>query len=132
MQENRKFHGVDGPGTSRTWRFSVQQLKMFDDSKSEIGRAGFKHNSGDGDPIDCGDGDPFSWKTKLPDSLDMTPEARHQYIQFSIGSLSWTTRDSKGDKQCKVGGWSSGFSPSVSRGDSKRIQNYLTTEYSFG
>jgi hypothetical protein len=81
---------VDGPGTHRTWYFSVQQPRMLDHDKNEIGRAGFKTNSGDGDPIDCGDSNTYNWGTKLPDYLRITPEARGDYVQFDIGARSWT------------------------------------------
>lgn len=61
IRENQSWRGVDGPGTKRTWSFSIQQLRMLDHDKQEIGRAGFKKNSGDGDPIKCGDANLYSW-----------------------------------------------------------------------
>ncbi|KAJ3539856.1 hypothetical protein NM208_g5315 [Fusarium decemcellulare] len=124
LRENVKWFGVDGPGTKRTWWFSVQQLRMVDGAKNEIGRARFKKNSGDGDPIECGDGDPFSWETKLPDRLDITPEARNDYVQFNIGGRSWTTHKKDGETSCSVGGYSGRYSPIVSHGASESIHEF--------
>lgn len=91
---------------------------MKDGANKEIGRLGFKKDSGDGDPQGEGDGNPIQWETKLPDKLQITSEAQgnpRDYIQFSIGAQSWTTSDGNtSNPRCNVGGWSSDFSPAVS------------------
>lgn len=91
---------------------------MKDGAGHEIGRLGFKKNSGDGDPQSEGDKSPLHWQTKLPDTLAIKSEAAghpRDYIQFDIGRQSWKTSDpDTGIPGCKVRGWSSHFSPSVS------------------
>lgn len=91
---------------------------MKDGAGNEIGRLGFKKDSGDGDPQGEGDGNPLHWETKLPDKLSITSEAQgnpRDYMQFYIGSQSWSTNSpDTGTPRCNVGGWSSNFSPSVS------------------
>lgn len=120
LREDEAWDGQDGPGTSRTYHFHVEKLKMFDNDKNEIGQAGFKSDgSGDGDPISCGDSNPYSWETKLPDNLKITPEAQNDYIQFDIGNRSWKSSDSSGDKQCSVGGFDTRLTPQVSHESSE-------------
>lgn len=91
---------------------------MKDGAGNEIGRLGFKKNSGDGDPQSEGDGNSLNWETKLPDKLVITSEAQgnpRDYIQFTIGGQSWKTSDpDTGTPRCNVGKWNSHYSPAVS------------------
>lgn len=52
-----------------------------------------------GDPIN--DGDHMTIQGPLPYPIAVTGEHENDYIQFSYGSLSWTSRDSR----CSNGGW---------------------------
>ena len=118
LQEDEQWSGVDGPGTERSWSYQIEQALMKDGAGNEIGRLGFKKDSGDGDPQSEGDGNSLQWETKLPDKLIITSEAQgdpKDYIQFTIGAQSWKTSDpATGTPRCKVGGWSSSYSPAVS------------------
>ncbi len=91
---------------------------MKDGAGNEIGRLGFKKDSGDRDPQSEGDKNPLNWETKLPDKLVITSEAQghpRDYVQFTIGGQSWTTNDpDTGTPRCNVGGWNSDYSPTVS------------------
>lgn len=118
LQEDEQWSGIDGPGTERHWHFQIQQALMKDGTGNEIGRLGFKKNSGDGDPQSEGAGNSLNWETKLPDKLVITSEAQgnpRDYIQFTIGGQSWKTSDpDTGTPRCNVGGWNSHYSPAVS------------------
>ena len=56
-----------------------------------------------GDPINAKD--PLSFASKLTNPLIVTGEHQNDYIQFSLGALSWTSRDTTGPAHCKNGGW---------------------------
>lgn len=115
LHQHEDFFGDDGPGTRRDHTYYVEQLQIFGGDGTElVGRAGYKPNSGDADPIECGDGNPFRWGTALPDKMEITPEARDDYIQFTIGPISWKSSDTEGDKKCKVDDWDTQYDPVVS------------------
>ncbi|XXH06190.1 hypothetical protein Hte_012636 [Hypoxylon texense] len=118
LQEDESWYGVDGPGTKRTWKYHIERATMRDGAGATIGTIGFAANGKDADPQSAGDGNPLVWGTNLPDRLSITPEAQgnpRDYVQFTIGSQSWTTNDpNSGRPRCKVGGWSSNFTPAVS------------------
>lgn len=109
---------MDGPGTERHWSYGIEKAIMKDGAGNEIGRLGFKKDSGDGDPQPEGDGNPLNWETKLPEKLAITSEAQgnpRDYIQFTIGGQSWKSSDpDEGTPRCNVGGWTSRYSPAVS------------------
>ncbi|KAL8724612.1 MAG: hypothetical protein Q9181_006752 [Wetmoreana brouardii] len=115
LQEDEQWSGIDGPGTERHWHYQIEKALMKDHAGNEIGRLGFKKNSGDGEPQSEGDKNPLNWQTKLPQILAITSEAQghpRDYVQFTIGSQSWKTSDpDTGTPRCNVGGWSSDYSP---------------------
>ncbi|KAI2615686.1 hypothetical protein GGR54DRAFT_264601 [Hypoxylon sp. NC1633] len=115
MQEDESWFGVDGPGTERTWKYHIERATMKDGAGNTISTVGFAANGKDADPQSAGDGSPLVWSTNLPDTLSITPEAQgnpRDYVQFTIGSQSWTTNDpDSGRPRCNVGGWSSHYSP---------------------
>lgn len=115
LQEDESWSGVDGPGTKRTWKYHIERATMRDGAGATIGTVGFAANGKDADPQSAGDGNPLVWDTRLPDALSITPEAQgdpRDYVQFTIGSQSWTTNDpDSGRPRCNVGGWSSHYSP---------------------
>lgn len=118
LQEDESWTGIDGPGTERIFTYHIEQALMKDGAGKEIGRLGFKKDSGDGDPQEEGDGNPLEWETKLSNKLQITSEAQgdpKDYIQFTIESQSWKTSDANaGNPRCEVGGWSGDFTPIVS------------------
>ena len=119
LQEDEKWSGMNTPGYQRTYTFDIEQGLMKDGAGNEIGRVGFKTNSGDGDPVEEGDGNPLNWQDVLPDKLQIISEANAgDYVQFYIGTNSWKAK--QGDQNfgsppgCNVGGWSSSLQPHVS------------------
>ena len=63
-------------------------------------------NSGLGEPINVGNGSTFgSNPGPLPNPIQITGEHKNDYIQFTYGSLSWTSRDKTGVANCTNGGW---------------------------
>ena len=117
LQEDESWSGVDGPGTKRHWTYHIEKDTMKDNAGNTIGTDGFASDGTDGSPEKAGDGDPLKWSTKIPDPLVLTPEPGgnpRDYIQFTVGSQSWTTDNQTGMPYCNVGGWSSNYSPAVS------------------
>ncbi|KAK8876993.1 hypothetical protein PGQ11_001939 [Apiospora arundinis] len=104
LQEDESWSGVDGPGTSRKWKFHVQNMVMRDPNGKEMGRQD--------NMVEAGHGNPFSWKTQaMQGTLEITPEASGDYIQFAIGKQSWRSDQVKGPSRCSVGGFNSKYSP---------------------
>lgn len=110
LQEDESWSGVDGPGTKRTWHYHLEQGLLKDGAGATIGTI-------DGDPVSAGDGNPYHWNSKLPNSLDVTPEAQgnpRDYVQFTIGTQTWKSPKGDGTPRCNTGDWSSHYSPAVS------------------
>ncbi|MCJ1376928.1 hypothetical protein MMC17_000018 [Xylographa soralifera] len=113
LEEDESWSGVNSPGFERHWDFHLQKLTLDDGAGVIIG------TSPPGSPIDAGDGNSFSWNTKLPNPLVMTPEAQGNpadYIQFTIGTESWQSSQNDDTKMpfCNVGGFNSDYSLDVS------------------
>lgn len=113
LEEDESWSGDNSPGFSRKWDFHLEKLTLDDGAGATIG------TSPAGSPIDAGAGNSFSWNTKLPNPLVMTPEAQgnpSDYIQFSIGTESWPSSQNDDTKMpfCNVGGFNSPYSPDVS------------------
>ena len=113
LQEDESWTGTNSPGFERHWNFKLEKLTLDDGAGATIG------TSPPGSPIDAGAGNAFSWNTKLPNPLVMTPEAQGNpadYIQFTIGTESWQSSQHDDTKMpfCKVGGLNSDYSPDVS------------------
>ena len=105
IHEKKDVFGIDGPGTERKHTFHLQ-----DDAKDSVGTT----FAGTGDnAVEAGKngGDPYELQGYY-ETLFVTPEARDgDYIQFSIGQQSWTTKNGTGVPRCQVGGWDSSFTP---------------------
>ncbi|KAF2970843.1 hypothetical protein GQX73_g2800 [Xylaria multiplex] len=114
LQEDESWKGTNGPGTERLYTYYIERATMWDGAGNTIGTLGFAPNGRDPALISAGDGHGLDFNSKLPLSLVITPEARgnpKDYIQFSIGSQSWTTGISAGSARCVVGAWTSRASP---------------------
>ncbi|KAF2689866.1 hypothetical protein K458DRAFT_95905 [Lentithecium fluviatile CBS 122367] len=74
------------------------EITMWDVGGAQIG---YQHDT------EAGDGHPLKMKSKLEALLEVTPEHRGDYIQFTLGTESWTSKDN--DKgalaYCNTGGW---------------------------
>jgi hypothetical protein len=60
-------------------------------------------NGGLGDPIN--DGNHTTIQGPLPYPIHVTGEHEHDYIQFTYGTLSWTSRGTSGPATCSNAGW---------------------------
>ena len=49
--------------------------------------------------------DPYEFDSKLPNAIIITGEHENDYVQFTYGSLSWTSRTTTGSATCSNGGW---------------------------
>jgi len=106
LYEVESWSGVDGPGTERHHAFTTQI-----DAKDGNGVEIFK----DFTNISDGDNNPYKLFGKYYDTLTIAPKAQGgDYIQFTIGSQSWTTKDSTGIPRCNTGAWDGDYAPSVS------------------
>lgn len=104
IHEKEDFSGTDGPGTERKHTFHLQ-----DDAKDSVGKT-FAGTGATAVEAGQGGGNPYTL-VGYYDTLLVTPEAQGDYIQFSIGQQSWTTKDGTGVPRCQVGGWDSDFTP---------------------
>ncbi|KAI1113551.1 SGNH hydrolase-type esterase domain-containing protein [Nemania sp. NC0429] len=114
LQQDESWTGVDGLGTQRKYTYFFERATMKDGAGKTIGTLGFAPNGIDAAFISAGDGHPLNFLSKLPDPLAMTPEARgnpKDYIQFTIGTQSWTTATTTGAARCDTGAWSWDYSP---------------------
>ena len=78
-------------------------VKMYDNAKNVIGQTVQDEDHPIGYPMD--DGNSYSFSSNLSDPLIITGEHEHDYVQFSIGALSWQSKTPNGGASCKVGGW---------------------------
>jgi len=62
-------------------------------------------------PMNAGPERPLVVDNKSPDPLVATPEAVDDYVQFTIGKISWKSSDSSKNANCKVGGWDGSEDP---------------------
>ena len=86
----KNIGGIYVPDTAPTYTVSID---IFDAKKATIG-----HH----DTADAGAGYSLDVDSKLPDVLLITPEERGDYVQFALGSQSWTSSDAG---SCAVGDW---------------------------
>ena len=75
---------------------------MVDDKKLPIGETQVS-NGAAGVPIDVGNS--YSFTSKLLHPLVITGEHENDYVQFTIGGLSWQSKTPSGGASCTVGGW---------------------------
>ena len=78
-------------------------MKMYDNAKNVIGQTVQDDNHPIGYAMDAGN--PYSFSSKLSDPLVITGEHENDYVQFTIGALSWQSTNPKGGASCTVGGW---------------------------
>ena len=94
LTENRSGGANNDPfANSDTPPDYTVSIDIFDAKKANIGH----HDS-----AAAGAGNGLGVDSKLSDVLVITPEARGDYVQFTLGSQSWKSSD---DGSCSVGGW---------------------------
>ena len=79
-------------------------ITMYDNNKAVIGQTAIDPTKNPiGDPINTSD--PYSFSSKLSQPMIVTGEHANDYVQFTIGSLSFTSRTTTGPATCSNGGW---------------------------
>lgn len=79
-------------------------VTLYDNNNVQIGQTGTSPtNNPIGDPIDSSD--PYSFDSELPSPIVIVGEHVNDYVQFSYGSLQWTSRTTSGPATCTNGGW---------------------------
>ncbi len=76
---------------------------MYDNDKNVIGQTAKDGDHLIGYAMDAGKS--YSFTSKLSDPLVITGEHENDYVQFTIGTLSWQSKSPNGGASCKVGGW---------------------------
>ncbi|KAG8529632.1 uncharacterized protein KY384_005112 [Bacidia gigantensis] len=78
-------------------------VKMYDNDKNVIGETVQDNDHPIG--YSMNDGSSYSFTSKLKDPLVITGEHENDYVQFTIGTLSWQSKTPNGGASCTVGGW---------------------------
>ena len=78
-------------------------VTMYDNNKNVIGQTAKDDDHPIGYAMD--DGNSYSFTSKLKDPLVITGEHENDYVQFTIGALSWQSKSPNGGGSCTVGGW---------------------------
>ena len=91
----------------QTWTSDDKNLfaiiKLVDNNKADIGHTTVSDTFPVGESISVSN--PYRFHSKLPNTLTITGEHQKYYLQFTYGSLQWTSRDTKGPATCSNGGW---------------------------
>ncbi|KAL9127037.1 MAG: hypothetical protein Q9175_007814 [Cornicularia normoerica] len=108
VHEKEYFSGRDGLDTERSHIFNLTVDAKDADGKIIGGTYGKEVEAGQKGRS------PYKFEGYYS-TLEITPEAQsNNYIQFTIGSQSWTTKDNKVIPRCQTGDWDGSYSP-VSR-----------------
>jgi hypothetical protein len=83
-------------------------ITMYDNDKNTIYQTppdypGLTNGAGLGQRINSDNGATF--QGPLPQAIQITGEHDKDYVHFTYGSVSWTSRTTKGLANCKNGGW---------------------------
>lgn len=85
-------------------------ISIYDNNKKVIGQTTPSPGTL-GEPINISDPYYFN-STYLVDSLVIVGEHANDYMQFTLGKLSWTSKTTAAPYYCKVGGWNPKDGPS--------------------
>lgn len=97
---------------SKNW---FAMVNMVENDKNDIGDTQTDPAKNPlGDPINASD--PYSFTSKLPLPLVIVGEHENDYVQFTYGSLKWTSRTTSGPATCSNGGWDPRDGPKCRRG----------------
>ena len=92
-------------------------ITMYDNNKKIIGQTNATGGATGGDlgePIN--DSDPYSFISSLAEPLVVVGEHEGDYMRFTLGKLSWTSRNTSAPFFCSNGGWNPRDGP-VCEGD---------------
>lgn len=109
--------GTQASATSSTCKIHIDEYEICGDESSDL-FANVSMVNGDGDvigetvinttyplgmPINAGD--TYSFQPLLSEAIMITGEHEGDYIQFTQGDMSWTSRTTTGVATCTNGGW---------------------------
>lgn len=78
-------------------------VTMVDNNKATIGQTVIDTTNPIGMPMDVGNS--YSFLSKLPNPLIITGEHDKDYVQFTLGALSWQSKTPNGGGYCNFGEW---------------------------
>ena len=81
--------------------YAIVTLK--DNNKSIIGQTPTNETNPLGEPINTSDS--YNFNSDLSNPIVITGEHENDYVQFTYGGLSWTSRTTTGPATCSNGGW---------------------------
>lgn len=82
------------------------EVRILDSNKQTIGWQAH---------TDCSTAHSLSMNSKLKNPFVITPEARGDYVQFTVGSVTWpSSQGGPQEPNCKVGDWDGSDDPAVS------------------
>ncbi|KAN0087078.1 hypothetical protein V8E54_000766 [Elaphomyces granulatus] len=96
-------------------------ITLYDNSKKTP--ENYLANGGLGEPINAGNAATFQGPLSQP--VQITGEHDHDYIQFTYGSLSWTSRTTSGPANCHNGGWNPCDGPFCVLGENLPAENQV-------
>lgn len=81
-------------------------VNLVDNDSHDIGDTYQFNTSGKQIGASINNDEPYSFTSKLPHFLRITGEHENDYVQFSYGSLPWTSNTTIGPAACRTGVWS--------------------------
>ena len=100
---NCSFHLTETQDCSSDATNLYAIVKLYDNDKTVIGETPTNATNPIGEPINTSD--PYNFASKLPNAIVITGEHENDYVQFTYGGLSWTSRTTTGPATCSNGGW---------------------------
>lgn len=109
------FHLIERENCNPVTNNLYANITLRDNSEKVIYQtpASYFFNKGLGDPINDGNG--TNVKGPLPSPLSITGEHENDYVQFTYGTLSWTSKKANGKAKCTNGGWDPRGGPGCDR-----------------
>ena len=104
------FHLIETQDCENSGDSLYGNVTMMDNNKAIIGQS----DTGEDHPLGYAmdSSNPYSFVSKLPQSLVITGEVKNDYVQFAYGGPSWQSNMPSGGGACTVGGWDPRSGPS--------------------
>ena len=101
-------------------------ITMYDNDKNIIGQTNATGGSL-GEPINTSD--PYSFISSLAEPLVVVGEHEGDYMQFTLGKLSWTSRNKSAPFFCSNGGWNPRDGPFCGLGGPENAENQVDCSF---